>query len=176
MNQFKALSATVKKFHSPNNAVSHKTSSSTIKSLWQSPILLISGFVGLAIGSMTLATSITLQNFTHIRGNDFSASVQAFTAQQKQHCQISNQSQESGTSLILELDSSEPIIVNITLQATEPGKPQPGPNDFSRIKSLVESIKIIATIFSALSFTAGMQISTAHLGRIGSQKANRRKR
>ncbi len=198
MNQFKPSSSTVKKFHSLNSATSHKPLSLTTKPLWQSPVVFASGSVGFAIASMTLATSMTIQNITHIRGDDVSASAKVFTLQRKQHCQMSNQfykpgdtvitlpfadrpektfettlsnsfslvsqcktdetppagiGREPGTSLILELEriqtiiankrglgNKEPIVVTMTLQATEPGKHQPDPNDFGQIKSLVESI------------------------------------
>ncbi|GAA6616563.1 hypothetical protein [Scytonema sp. NUACC26] len=168
------------------------------KPVWQSPIVLVSSSVGLAILSMTLATSITPRNITHIRGDDVSTSAKVLSLQRKQHCQISTQfyqsgdtaialpfanqpektsettlsnslsllsqcqkdeilptsiGQEPGTSLILALakiqtiiankralGSRQPFVVTITLQATEPGKHQPNPNDFQYIKSLVESI------------------------------------
>jgi hypothetical protein len=171
---------------------------SSPKPVWQSFIVLGSGSVGLAILSMILATLVTPQNITHIRGDDVSTSAKVLNLQRKQHCQISNQlyqpgdtaialpfanqpektsettlsnslsllsqchkdelspttiGQEAGTSLILALTkiqtiiankralgSHQPFVVTLTLQATEPGKHQPNPNNFQQIKSLVESI------------------------------------
>ena len=84
MNQFKPSSSTVKKFHSLNSATSHKPLSLTTKPLWQSPVVFASGSVGLAIASMTLATSMTIQNITHIRGDDVSASAKVFTLHAQQ--------------------------------------------------------------------------------------------